>query len=659
MICALGLTIGLASAVPTSRAQAVADDLQCAESLIQKTLKNGAAWRMCARIHPIKGLVLEKIEFKPASGDYEYAGYKRVLDQIYLAQLNVPYDTGNTYYNDIPSYGFGNQYLMPQVPELCLGDPIDVHQSYSYYGQLVERTIPGICTDEVPTGLSNHSQEAPTADGLNFIDHGTALEVSSLSKISWYEYQQKLTFDDHGTIDVALGATGDLAPGSPGSPYFGTNSATGWPLGPPIDGQNYYAASHWHNAIYRVDFGIDEGARQEVEQWDYTSPEFRQGPIVHGALTQKAIAFSSTPGRDHDELTWWRVLNPDSKNKDGHPRSYEIVNRNITDRFLQVTSPIVSFTNAHDCQEYASDNLNPGCPGQSVLDYVANDNAPLTDPVAWVNVGFHHIDRDEDQSPMPTHWQRFQLVPRDFFAQSPTITDARSCINGPPDGAANNTGSCIATNLVRPRVTADAAGIKPGTKLTATSGTWDTGGTQWSYAYLWFRDGEPIVNTDENDQPAPAVGPTYVVTAADRGTSITAKVTASQVGMVSGTAESEPVIVPGDPKPTPKPSATTPPKPKPVASTTKGKLVKSRITVKKKTRMRVTVKAHGVVPNGKFQVRHGHTVLRVGWLRNGRATVWLPKLKKARKYRLRVVYLGNAKVKASRSGLISLRVTKR
>ncbi|MFI5430081.1 hypothetical protein [Aeromicrobium sp. UC242_57] len=297
------------------------------------------------------------------------------------------------------------------MADLCLGEPIDVRQTYTYRGQLIDRTIPGICTHEVPTGLSTHSQMTTEAATAELTEHGTALEVSSLSQISWYEYQQKVTFDDHGQIDVALGATGDLAPGSPGSPFFGTDPATGWPVGSPIEGQDYFAASHWHNAIYRVDFGIDEATHQDVERWDYSSTEQPQGLVVNGVKSHESQAFSSIPSEDHDELAWWRVLNPDSPNRDGHPRSYEIVNQSMTDRFYAVTQPSVSFTNANPCQEYSTDNLHPGCPGQSILDYVAHDDAPLTDPVGWVNVGFHHIVRDEDQSPMPIHWQRFQPCP--------------------------------------------------------------------------------------------------------------------------------------------------------------------------------------------------------------------------------------------------------
>ncbi|MFD1826107.1 Ig-like domain repeat protein [Mumia zhuanghuii] len=504
---------------------------------------------MCARIHPIKGLVLEKVEFRPATGDYEYEGYKRVIDQLYLAQLNVPYDTGAIQYNDITEYGFGDEHLVEQSPELCPGEARDVTQSFMLFGELIERTMPGICVDEVGTGLATHSQERLSGGGPRFVEHGTGLEVSSVSKISWYEYQQKVTFDDHGQIDVGLGATGDVAPGAM---FFPTAPEEGWPLGSATEGEQRYGASHWHNAIYRVDFGVDSGEHQRVERWDYARPP--EGPsswTVHGRGTVEDAAFSSIPGDDHNELTWWRVVNPDSLNKDGHARSYELVNRNPVDHFASVTQPLVTFTNKRDCEEYASDNLNPGCPNDSILDYVANDDAPLTDPVAWVNVGFHHVDRDEDQSPMQVHWQRFQLVPRDFFAQTPSITPERSCVNGFDEGVDTSARPCVATNQVRPSIETDRATVDTGTIMTADPGTWNTARTRWDYSYMWFRNGAPITTVGEDGVARPALGPTYVVTPADAGARVTVKVTASQVGFPSGTAESVAVQVVGRPRSTP------------------------------------------------------------------------------------------------------------
>jgi primary-amine oxidase len=49
----------------------------------------------------------------------------------------------------------------------------------------------------------------------------------------------------------------------------------------------------------------------------------------------------------------------------------------------------------------------------------------LTHPVVWVNIAFHHMARDEDQQPMPVHWQVFSIAARDVTAMNP-LTPARA-----------------------------------------------------------------------------------------------------------------------------------------------------------------------------------------------------------------------------------------
>ena len=548
------LLSSLVVAIPTTVSAAEtpasnSDDLGCGSAEVTRTLATGSAWRMCARIHPFKGLVLEDVQFRPATGDREYAGWMPVLDSLYLAQLNVPYDTATAAFNDITSYGFGDDQLLSQTSETCGGETMDVEQSFMRGSVLVERTVPGICLDEVGTGLGWHSQEGYANSGDAYEQRGSGLEVSSLSKVSWYEYQQTITLSDQGTVTVGLGATGDLAPGQL---FFPTDPTVGWPVGPAADGEQRHGASHWHNATYRVDFGIGTGP-QQVEQWDYEQPNPGKPALLRGTGTVRDRAFTAA---DPDPTTWWRVVNPTSLNPDGHPRSYEIVNDATTDPYLPLTRPVVSFTNDHSCQEYASMNLNAECPGASVADYVAAETDPLTDPVAWVNVGFHHVDRDEDQSPMPVHWQSFSLVPRDFLAQQATTPRERSCDNGMTLG---RTGSCAAINTSPPTITAEAPSAgppAPGTLLTATTGSWRHARAPLTYLSLWLRDGQPIVTVGPDGLPAAVTGARYRATELDSGHTISVQVTASATGVTPGSATSAPVTISSD-QPASAPGTTT------------------------------------------------------------------------------------------------------
>ncbi|WP_456696002.1 copper amine oxidase [Aeromicrobium sp. P5_D10] len=664
-------TLVAATLGSTGTATAAEDDpLSCGTAAVQRTLPNGASWRMCARIHPIKGLVLEQVEFKPASGTREYEGYLRVLDELYLSQLNVPYDTGYAQFNDITSFGFGNQYLQSQTDKTCTGDAVQIEQAFTYAGRLLQRTIPGICLAEIKTGLATHSSEDQLGGKTRIASQGAALEVSSLSKIAWYEYQERVVFDENGGIDVGLGATGDLAPDSAGGPFFSEDPGTGWPLGgPPVsEGIQTHGASHWHSAIWRVDFGIGGAANQFVEQWDYevTEQEGAAAPITRGVGTRKDRAFSSVGGDGRDPLSWWRVGSDASRNPDDHARSYEIVNNNVPNESIAVTQPILTVINERECAEYASENINPGCAGDSILDYVAADSASLIDPIAWVNVGFHHVDRDEDQSPMPMHWQRFQLVPRDFFAQSPSVDDARVCINGAVGDIDSVEQPCIATNVTRPRITSNNNPVAVGAQLSTTKGLWVENRTKWNYDYMWFRNGEPIV-TMVDGEPEPATGPTYVVSEADLGKEVTVKVTASQRGFLSGVAESRPLVIPGGPTPSPTPTATssptptsTPPTTRPTPqrarswiSTSKTKSVKSN----KRATMTVRVRVAKGTPSGKVTVKRGSKRFS-GWLKNGVVTLKTPRIKKTGSYRFSISYAGSKYVLPSK-GTMVLKVKKR
>ncbi|CAM3412929.1 Ig-like domain repeat protein [Nocardioides dubius] len=629
-----------------ARQQVSPEPLTCDSDLVEKTLANGASWRMCARIHPMKGLVLEQIEYRPPT-TREYTGYKRVLDQLSLGQLNVPYDNGEVQFNDITSYGFGNEHLVAQSDATCLGDTRQVSQTYTYQGNLISRTVPGICVDEVATGLSTHSLEEVGDRQVRFAEQGSALEISSLSKIAWYEYQQNIKLDDQGQVDVGLGATGDVAPGGAGGTMFDVDPSFGWPLGgetAPGD-RTTHAASHWHNAVWKVDFGVDGGTRQHVEQWDYANtatPPLQ--PRIAGTGVRKEQAFSAVPGTSADETTWFRVLNPDSVNPDGHVRSYEIVNRNQRFADVPVYAPSITFANAAACREYASDNLDAGCPGQSVLDYVAQDTEPLDDPVAWVNVGFHHIDRDEDQSPMQTHWQRFQLVPRDFFAQKPGTPDQRSCINGP--GWIDSLDSpCVATNMVLPRITRAVSTPVVGTPLRATTGSWNEQRTTWSYQFLWLRDGEPITFAGPGGVTQAATGPDYVVSKQDLGTAISVRVTASQAGFPSGSAESTTLWVPGGQEP-----------PAKVASTLTVSAAKARAG--KRATVQVRVSAPGRSATGTVTIRRDQKVVGRGTVRAGKVSIRLKAFKKVGRHKLRAIYTGSATVSGSQKRF-TLRVVRR
>ncbi|MEU8115276.1 primary-amine oxidase [Micromonospora sp. NPDC048947] len=387
-------------------AQAEDPQARCgAASMVAQTLPGGTRWRMCWHIDPQTGLVLEDVSVAYRSAPEPM----RVLESITLGQLNVPYDSGQTEWNDITSFGFGGDAMQELTGRECP----DGSRRAPYGG--AARVL---CVTADATGPAQRVND--TAEQTLYTREGHDLVLRTVSKVGWYEYLTEYRFGDGGRITARLGATGDLSPND----Y--TIAKAGWPIG---EGQQDNAAAHHHNAIWRVDFDLAGGGGERVEQLDST-PTGRQG------RNSAILELTRTPIPAEANLTtanrrWWRVVSTTSVNTDGHPRSYDLaLGAGDVYESRPETRPDVSVTQQRACEKFATFNLDPECGARSVLQYVNGEQ--LTDPVMWVRIGFHHVPRDEDQSPMHTHWQGFDLNPRDFTATNPLAPSARATINGRP-----------------------------------------------------------------------------------------------------------------------------------------------------------------------------------------------------------------------------------
>ncbi|WP_341272772.1 copper amine oxidase [Zhihengliuella halotolerans] len=409
---------------PDDRPKPVSPAPECADGEpLAHEFESGARWSLCWSVEPDHGMVLSDIYFEAPEGRSQ-----RVIDTIAIAQLEVPYDSGERLTSDITDAGFGGTWMKTLTEQECTGD---LHSTEipnigdGTHGLTPDREV--LCSTTVDAGLGYRSQE----NGTLTTTQASEWNVYTVSKVGWYEYISQYVFTADGTIRPQLGATGDL------SPVDFADEDHGWPIG---EGEADYAASHSHNAIWRVDWGLGDGQAQAVEQYDAveTGDEGRKSRIVEGSLSR-----IESPAVAHKaDRRWWRVLAPETLNADGHPVSYEI-GLEKTDSFTTLRDEHhhgddagydVAFTNADDCQRFATYNpTSDGC-GRGVLDFVEDgEDEELHDVVSWVAVGFHHVPRDEDQSPMEMHWQGFTLQPRDLNAQRPGLPEGREHLNGQPD----------------------------------------------------------------------------------------------------------------------------------------------------------------------------------------------------------------------------------
>ncbi|MGW5475312.1 copper amine oxidase [Streptomyces sp. NPDC004008] len=417
-LVAAGLAFGGTAAAPAVAQQPRAAAQPAAECgaayRIEQKLSTGTTWRMCWRYDTYAGLVLEHVSYQPPGE----ARPIKVLNSARLAQIDVPYDDGSVEYSDLTGAGFA-QGLSAMTPAECPGGtikPVKVPAAMDPR----HPNVNGLCTTTRSRGHA-YRMQSDTGNKV-YQTQGKDLLVYTVNKVGWYEYITEWRFQDDGTIDMNIGATGSLSPFD-----YDAGDGRGWPIG---KGARAYATSHSHNVFWRLDFGLDGSSKNRVEQYDsQVSPPARggQAPTARTTLTKITKELAGDAGN----MRWWRVVSDTGKNKDGHARSYELVPGAST-KYLghDFTRHDVYFTEYNGCEQFASDNLgNCGAQAGKSVDKWVNGQT-LTHPVVWVNVGFHHIARDEDQQPMPVHWQGFSIAPRDVTAMNPLTPPALAGQNG-------------------------------------------------------------------------------------------------------------------------------------------------------------------------------------------------------------------------------------
>jgi primary-amine oxidase len=409
LLSVASLAVGLAPAT----AQAAAPAACVSSATVKETLPNGTVWQMCWHMDARAGLVLDKVYFSAKRS----ATPTQVLESIRLGQLNVPYDSGETEFNDLTDFGFGGDDLQTLTSDDCKGG--SARKGSDGGPEAHRRNV--LCVSAESSGLAYRLNDENSDTPKVYSKQGFDLVLRSISKVGWYEYVSEYRFGDSGQISARLGATGDLSPDD----YVKAND--GWPVG---KGAKDYAAMHYHNAFWRVDFNIGGAGKEKVEQYD-TKVNGRGSMAAKLTTAKTAIAKEGTFTKANRR--WWRLVSSTSKNADGHLRSYQLVTgANDVYEAHPETTPDVTFTQAHACEKFATGNADPQCAREKTILDFAKDKETMTNPIMWVRVGFHHVPRDEDQSPMPLHWQGFDLQPRDFTAINPAAPDGRQNVNGKP-----------------------------------------------------------------------------------------------------------------------------------------------------------------------------------------------------------------------------------
>ena len=223
-----------------------------------------------------------------------------------------------------------------------------------------------------------------------------------------------------------------------------------------------------------MDFGLGDVETDDV----FEELEFQNDGA--GGRSRQITPFLTEVARSINPATqrFWRVRDETLANADGAPRSYDILALNTGHRDVGPDSEPWTFndvyvTRARDCERFIShnpaDSLGGCSSNEDVTDFVDGESLAGEDLIVWLGLTFHHIPRDEDESYMHSHWNHFQISPRDWTVGESDAGNQPPSFASIPDQR-NNLGDSVSLSLQATDPDGDAVsisvqGLPPGLEL--------------------------------------------------------------------------------------------------------------------------------------------------------------------------------------------------
>ena len=358
-------------------------------SYVSQTFANGSNWEMCWEHRQLEGIVLYDVYYTSPDNVR-----RKVLAQASIAQVHVPYDDNGARFHDVTDYGFGSNNMLSLTSADCPNGSL-----------LTYSTKNVLCKQLQKRGYAYKAASAQK--------QAEQLALFSVSAIGEYNYIPKWQFFDDGTIDVGMGASGQLQ-------RRGSSGSYGWL----INNGTSYGISHIHNYYWRLDFDLGgNGAGDKVEELEFTPTNGNN----NRTLVRTAFTAESARSVEPNQMRSWRIYDPNLLNSDGHPISYEVEplytgHRDTGPSYEPWTLNDLYVTVYNACEKFASHNpTTSGC-AADLSGFVNGQTISSQDTVLWYGLTFHHTPRDEDEPYMHTHWNNFRITPRDWSATNPLAT---------------------------------------------------------------------------------------------------------------------------------------------------------------------------------------------------------------------------------------------
>ena len=382
-------------------------------------------WKLRIGFTPREGLVLHNITYTDAGRE------RPIVYRAAICEMVVPYgDPAERHYRknafDIGEYGIGMFANSLELGCDCLGAIryFDARMNDSK-GQPV--TIKNaVCLHEEDVGmLWKHTDWRTNQSETR---RSRRLSVSFVATVGNYEYGFFWYLYQDGNIQCEVKLTGimhttTVAPGE--KPEFGNLVA------PQLN-----APFHEHIFAARLDMAVDGDENSIYEVNTVSLPAGPGNPYGNAFRAEQSLLAKESEAQrsvNGASARYWRIINPNKKNRLGEPVSYRLIPGENAPPFVRPDAAVMRRAGfiAHQLwvtpyaphERYAAgDYPNQHPTGDGLPKYVTADR-PLvnTDLVVWYIFGHNHVPRLEDWPVMPVATLGFQLKPDGFFERNPAL----------------------------------------------------------------------------------------------------------------------------------------------------------------------------------------------------------------------------------------------
>ncbi len=382
-------------------------------------------WKFRVGFTAREGLVLHTITYT------DEAGERPILYRASICEMVVPYgDPGEQYYRknafDIGEYGLG--MLANSLALRC--DCLGVIHYFDFplidsRGRVTELKH-AVCLHEEDYGILWKHTDWRT--GQSEVRRSRRLSVSFIATVGNYEYGFYWYLYQDGSIQCEIKLTGimnttSLAPGQ--------TSEFGVEVAPQLN-----APFHQHIFAARLVPNLDGPNNSVVEVNTVPvamGPRNPHGNAFKAEETLLATEQQAQRRVNSNSARFWRIVNPNRKNRLGRPVGYRLVGGENCPPFAQPEAPIMrraGFTANHlwvtpyDPKERfaAGDYPNQHPTGDGLPHWTkANRSVDNTELSVWYVFAHNHVPRPEDWPVMPVGMIGFHLKPDGFFDRSPAM----------------------------------------------------------------------------------------------------------------------------------------------------------------------------------------------------------------------------------------------